>query len=188
MTLSLVLPSSEYEQSYRKYIAELGVEERYPFQLDFEFRDFGALLQRLRQFAQGIDIPPGYVATSTYWLVDGAELVGVSSLRHVLNERIKECGGHIGLGVRPSRRGRSLGTKLLSLTLDKASEIGVGDVQVHCHKSNPASRRMIVRNGGVLHSEIEVGDPAVIVQRYVVQAPGRSFMPNPRLGSAQLKR
>lgn len=30
MTLSLVLPSSEYEQSYGKYITELGVEERCP--------------------------------------------------------------------------------------------------------------------------------------------------------------
>lgn len=170
MKLSLVLPGSKYEQSYREYIAELGGEERYPFQLDFDCRDFGALLQRLRHFSQGTDIPQGYVATSTYWLVDGPELVGVSSLRHTLNERIRECGGHLGLGIRPSRRGRGLGTKLLSLTLDKARGIGIGDTHIHCHKANAASVRMIVRNGGVLHSEIELGDPVEIVQRYVVRS------------------
>ena len=184
MTLSLVLPSCEYEQSYRGYIAELGDEERYPFQLDLEYADFDALLKRLSNFSQGIDIPPGYVATSTYWLVDGPELIGVASLRHTLNDRIKECGGHIGLGIRPSRRGRKLDTTLLSLTLDKARGLGIGEVHIHCHKSNEASGRMIVRNGGVLHSEIEVGDPAVIVQRYVVQAPNSSFKPKPLRGSA----
>ena len=179
MTLSLVLPSSEYEQSYRGYLGELGDEERYPFQLDLDCSDFGALLQRLDEFRQGVNIPSGYVATSTYWLVDGPELVGVASLRHTLNERIKECGGHIGLGIRPTRRGRGVGTKLLSLTLDRAREIGVGEVHVHCHKGNGASGRMIVRNGGVLHSEIEVGDPAVVVQRYVVPAPNNAFKPKP---------
>lgn len=184
MTLSLVLPSSEYERSYRAYIDELGDEERYPFQLDLEHIDFHALLQRLNNFTQGIDIPSGYVATSTYWLVDGPNLIGVSSLRHTLNDRIKECGGHIGLGIRPSHRGRELGTTLLSLTLDKARELGIREAHIHCHKSNPASARMIVRNGGVLHSDIKIGDPAVVVQRYVVQAPNSSFKPKPLRGSA----
>ena len=184
MTLSLILPSNGYEQSYREYIAELGDEERYPFQLDLEHTDFDALLQHLSKFSQGIGIPPGYVATSTYWLVDGPEIIGVSSLRHTLNDRIKECGGHIGLGIRPSRRGCKLGTTLLSLTLDKARGLGLGEVHIHCHKRNQASARMIVRNGGVLHSEIGVGDPAVIVQRYVVQAPNSSFKPKPLRGSA----
>lgn len=152
--------------------------------MDLECCDFGALLQRLSQFAQGVDIPPGYVASSTYWLVDGPELIGVSNLRHTLNERIKECGGHIGLGIRPSHRGRGLGTRLLSLTLDRAREIGIGEVHIHCHKSNEASGRMIVRNGGVLHSEIEVGDPVAIVQRYVVQTPGSALKPNRLRGPA----
>lgn len=170
MTPTLILPNSEYEHSYREYIAELGNEERYPFQLDLDCHDFDALLQRLGQFSEGIDVPPGFVASSTYWLVDGPALVGVSSLRHTLNERIRECGGHIGMSIRPSHRGRGLGTKLLSLTLDRARGIGIGEVHIHCHKSNEASGRMIVRNGGVLHSEIAVGDPVAIVQRYVVQA------------------
>ena len=179
MTLSLVLPSHEYEQSYGEYIVELGREERYPFQLDFEHRDFDALLQRLADFSQGVNIPSGYVASSTYWLVEGPELLGVSSLRHHLNARIKECGGHIGLGIRPSFRGRGLGTELLSLTLLRAHQMGIREVHIHCHKSNESSGRMIVRNGGVLHSEIEAGNPAEIVQRYVVQAPNNAFKPKP---------
>ena len=168
MAFSLVLPTQKYEQSYREFIAELGDEERYPFQLDLDHSDFNALLKRLDDFANGIDIPEGYVQSSTFWLVDGDVLVGVSSLRHHLNEKIKECGGHIGLGIRPSYRGHGLGTELLARTLTEARQRGIGEVHIHCHKDNEASGRMIVRNGGVLHSEIEIGDPAVTVQRYLI--------------------
>ena len=168
MAFSLVLPTQQYEQSYREFIAELEDEERYPFQLDLDHSDFSALLRRLDDFANGIDIPKGYVQSSTFWLVDGDVLVGVSSLRHHLNERIKECGGHIGLGIRPSYRCRGLGTELLARTLIEARQRGIGEVHIHCHKDNEASGRMIVRNGGVLHSEIEIGDPAVAVQRFII--------------------
>src|SRR5690606_29423812 len=120
MTAALVLPGFEYEGSYRNYIAELGAEERYPFQMDFPNGDFHALLERLRKFAAGVKVPSGYVRTSTYWLVDGGELIGVSSLRHRLNKQLAERGGHIGLGIRPSYRGRGLGTTLLALTLQEA--------------------------------------------------------------------
>jgi len=171
MTFSLVCPNKKYERSYREYIAELGDEDRYPFQMDIDHSDFDALLQRLADFSNGVNIPNGYVATSTYWLVEDQELVGVSSLRHYLNDRILECGGHIGLGIRPSRRGQKIGTELLALTLLKARHLGIGEVHIHCHKNNVASGRMITRNGGILHSEIDVGEAAVTVQRYLVPAP-----------------
>jgi len=171
MTVKLVLPSLEYEQSYRDYIVELGDEERYPFQLDLEHNDFCALLERLDHFLNGVNIPSGYVPTSTFWLVDGHELVGVSSLRQYLNEAIAECGGHIGLGVRPSYRGLGLGNTLMAVTIQEARKIGIEEIHIHCHKSNEASGRMIVRNGGVLRSELKLGQHPETVQRYVLPAP-----------------
>jgi predicted acetyltransferase len=116
----LVLPNMELAESYREYIRELGTEERYPFPLDFDHGDFASLLQRLDAFSKGVDIPEGFVPSTTYWLVDGDELLGVSSLRHYLNERIRHAGGHIGLGIRPTQRGRGLGKLLLRLTVDEA--------------------------------------------------------------------
>lgn len=170
MKAALVLPSVEYEQSYGAYIAELGDENRYPFPLDFEHHDFPALLKRLDEFSKGINIPDGFVPSSTFWLVDGNEIVGVSSLRHYLNERIRHCGGHIGLGVRPSYQGRGYGNLLLSLTIREARKRGIEELHIHCHKHNEASARMIISNGGVLDSEIENEGEADIVQRYVVAA------------------
>lgn len=173
MTMSLVRPSADYEHSYRAYIEELGDEERYPFPLDFEHADFAAMLRRLDDFDQGRDLPEGFVPSSTYWLVENGELIGVSNLRHFLNERIARAGGHVGLGIRPGNRGRGLGVLLLGLTIQEARKRGIGELHIHCHKDNAASARMILSNGGVLHSEIEDGAPPEIVQRYLVPAGAR---------------
>lgn len=166
--LSLLTPRAALEASYRAYIAELGEEERYPFPLDYPHDDFPALLRRLADLERGIGVPEGAEASSTFWLVDGDELVGVSNLRHALNDRLRERGGHIGLGIRPSRRGQGLGTTLLRLTLARARSRGIVQAHVHCHAHNAASAGMIRACGGVLDSE--AGDGAGRIQRFIVPA------------------
>lgn len=166
MNTSLVKPSRDYESSYRDYIAELGTEERYPFPLDYPHEDFPALLQRLDALANGINLPDGYVPSTTFWLIRDNELVGVSNLRHFLNPQLEHTGGHIGLGVRPSYRGSGIGKSLMALTIAQARQRGIGEVHIHCYKNNPASARLILANGGQLRSE--VGHEPSVVQRYVV--------------------
>ena len=168
MTAVLTSPGLEYEQSYGAYIVELSDEERYPFPLDLPHKDFPALLSRLNDFAKGVNIPEGFVPSSTYWLVEHGELLGVSNLRHHLNDRIRNSGGHIGLGIRPSYRGRGLGHLLMALTIQEARRKGIGEIYLHCHKNNEASTRMIISNGGVLESELKGVEAADTVQRYVV--------------------
>lgn len=169
MNCQLVRPAAVYERSYRDYIRELGDEERYPFPLDYDHDDFSALLQRLDSLAHGIGLPEGFVPSSTFWLVHGDELVGVSNLRHCLNDRIREIGGHIGLGIRPSFRGRGLGTLLLGLTIAEARRRGITPIHIHCQKHNAASTRIIVGNGGVLESEVLDAGSAELVQRYILE-------------------
>lgn len=164
--MQLLLPSAIYEGSYRDYIRELGDEERYPFPLDFDYEDFPNLLTTLKKFQEGTDLSDEFVPATTYWLVDGKELLGVSNLRHYLNDRIRHSGGHIGLGIRPSQRGKGLGKLLLKLTIEKAAQLGIQQIHIHCDKDNEASARMIRTNGGKLESEIE--DEGEIIQRYVV--------------------
>jgi len=79
----LVLPDLAYERSYGAYILELGEEERYPFPLDFEHKDFLALIKRLSDFANGSTFLRGLYRASTYWLVENGELIGVSNLRTI---------------------------------------------------------------------------------------------------------
>lgn len=54
--MQLILPDSKYEASYKKYIKELGDEERYPFPLDFDHSDFSKLLKKLDNFSSVVAI------------------------------------------------------------------------------------------------------------------------------------
>ncbi len=86
-------------------------------------------------------------------------------MRLKLNEQIEYCGGHIGLGIRPSKRGQNFGSKLLELTIQEAWKLGLSELHIHCYKYNLASAKTIQANNGRLHSEITLNQ---VVQRYVV--------------------
>lgn len=172
VTYQLVTPSARFEPSYREYIAELGDEERYPFVLDLDASDFSHYLDRLEAFRLGVDLPKGYVDSATFWLVRGNTLLGVSNLRQRLNAEIAHVGGHIGLGIRPSARGKGLSTLLLRWTCEIAKSRHIGhannsQLHVHCYFDNHASQNMIKSVGGVLDSTIEVGD--IKVARFIIE-------------------
>ncbi|MDN3652897.1 GNAT family N-acetyltransferase [Thalassotalea ponticola] len=164
--MDLILPTERYKQSYIDYVEELGDENRYPFVMDFDHGDFSHMLAKINDFSMGVNLPSGFVQSSTYWLIESGELVGVSNIRHRLNQQIRHCGGHIGLGIRPSYRGRGYGTELMSLSIAKLNDLGVSPIHIHCYKDNVASAKAITGNGGVLTSELVLDNQ--IVQRYVV--------------------
>ena len=164
--MELILPTVQYQESYFAYIKELGDEERYPFPVDFEHKDFVGLLNKIDNYANGIDIPDDAVPSSTYWLMENAEIIGVTNLRHCLNQQIEFCGGHIGLGVRPSCRGKGVGNILMEKSIHQLNSMGVKVVHIHCYKSNLASASMIIANGGALESEFS--DHGKVIQRFVV--------------------
>lgn len=160
--LQLVVPNATFHASYLSYIAELGDEERYPFPLDFDHSDFAAMLARIEAFRLGVNIPQGYVPSSTFWLIRDSEIVGCTNVRHFLNAQIEHCGGHIGLSIRPSLRGQGLGTQLMQLSITEARRLGNDCVHIHCHSYNLASRAMIEACGGLLHSEVTVDGEKVL--------------------------
>ncbi|MDP5144878.1 GNAT family N-acetyltransferase [Shewanella sp. ULN5] len=164
--MNLVLPSIEYQYSYHSYINELGNEERYPFVLDFDYQDFDTYLTKVKDFSQGINLPNGYVPSSTFWLIHHNEIVGVTNLRHYLNDQIKHCGGHIGLSIRPSKRGTGLGILLMKRSIEKLHSMGNNPLHIHCYEDNLASERAIVSNGGVFDSAIQSGSQ--VVKRFII--------------------
>ena len=168
MKFRLCLPAPEHQATYRSYITELGDENRIPFPLDFDHSDFTAWLARVDTISKGIGVPEGFVPSTTFFLMDGDELIGVSNLRHYLSALLREHGGHIGLGVRPSRRGQGIGNQLMALTIAEARKRGIDEIHIHCLKDNLASANTIRRNGGQLQSEGVVDGQNL--QRFVVAA------------------
>lgn len=166
----LVSPAGAFKDSYRALVAELAArgEPFVPFPLGFPHENFEALLAQLAACERGIGIPEGFVPHSTYWLVEGTEVVGVSNLRHRLTDSLRIEGGHIGYGVRPSARGRGHGTRILALTLVEAAKRGIAQALVTCAKRNIASSAVIRANGGVLQDEAFLESRGEVVQRWWV--------------------
>jgi predicted acetyltransferase len=168
-SFELISPSAHLRDSYRSLVAEFVAkgEPLVPFVLSFDSTDFAAFLGRLSDCAAGIGIPDGFVAHSTFWLVrDDAEVVGVSNIRHSLTPALRQVGGHIGYGIRPSARAQGNGIAILRHTLLRARALGLSRMLVTCGKQNAASARIIVRNGGVLESEAYLTNRGEVVQRF----------------------
>ncbi len=164
--MNLVEPNVDCEASYLSYLSELGDGARIPFTLTYPHQPFAELVQRLADQSHGIGLREGFVPNSTYWLVDGGEIVGVSNLRHRLTPNLMRIGGHIGYGVRPSCQGRGVGKELLRLTLDRAAERGIWRALLTCGSDNRASAGIILANRGRLENEFEDPESGETIQRY----------------------
>ncbi|MFP5308392.1 MAG: GNAT family N-acetyltransferase [Actinomycetes bacterium] len=81
--------------------------------------------------------------------VDG-DIVGRVHLRHRLNDRLRQEGGHVGFGVLEAHRRRGFARRILQLACQELAALDVDRVLVTCADDNLASRRVIERSGGQL--------------------------------------
>jgi predicted acetyltransferase len=96
------------------------------------------------------NVPAELVASTTRWVAVDGRLVGFLSIRHELNDFLRELGGHIGYAIRPAERGKGYATAATALALDECRRLGIARVLVTCDETNVASATVIERNGGVL--------------------------------------
>lgn len=118
--------------------------------------DYDAWRQRLRNHADGGTPSPDWVRADTFFAVRQADraLIGMVDVRHALGTPfLREYGGHIGYGIRPSERGKGHAPRILQLALAHAATIPLERVMLGCLKDNEASRRTILRCGGILERE-----------------------------------
>ena len=67
-------------------------------------------LQTCRDSEAGLNLTPDLVPQSTFWVVNESErVIGIVRVRHRLNERLLQYGGHIGYYVRESRAAKDTG-------------------------------------------------------------------------------
>lgn len=113
----------------------------------------GFLAELIRQrgkilTAEGAVVPR--LPSRVFWIDDG-EFCGISNLRFARGTDAlpSHVSGHIGYAVVPWKRRRGYATQALALLLPVAREVGLRRVEVTCDDDNEASRRVILKNGGV---------------------------------------
>ena len=98
----------------------------------------------------GINLPEGWVpAIQLVAFSEKGQAVGFLNLRLRLNDYLLENGGHIGYSIRPSERGKGYAKESLRQGLQVAKGKNIKRALVTCSTENPASRAVILANGGV---------------------------------------
>lgn len=146
--LFLIEPNKQYQKSFEKYALTYRKinDEHYFNKYKKSLENFEDYLKNLQNHSKGNDLPQGEVATSTFWLIDKKEVVGVVRIRH----QEVECAGHIGYDISPDYRNRGYGFQILKLALGKAINIGIEEVILTCNIDNTASKKIIEKNNGKL--------------------------------------
>lgn len=132
---------------------ENGFENKFSGVSFEEFVD--KVLPRWHDYEQGKNMDEGHVPDSHYFLWVDDEPVGLFNLRHKLNDALRKGPGHIGYGIAAEYRGRNYATEGLRLLLEEARKLPLDTDEAYLSvlKSNPASLKVMLKNGGYVASE-----------------------------------
>jgi len=146
--LFLVVPNKKYQKSFENYaLAYRKIDDEHYFnKYKKALENFQDYLNDLHNYSKGNGLAQGEVITSTFWLIDKKEVVGVVRVRH----QEVECAGHIGYDISPEYRNRGYGFQILKLALEESAKLGIKAVILTCNIENTASRKIIEKNNGKL--------------------------------------
>ncbi len=116
----------------------------------------------------------GYVPSDVFLAVRGNDdrVVGIIDLRRELTDFLLRYGGNIGYSVLPLERRKGYGGEMLRLILEYCREIGKEKVLLTCDGKNEGSRRVIMKNGGILentvHDDVGLCNGGIIERYWIV--------------------
>lgn len=172
MKVKLIKLTKEYYNQLKEMIDEWVLDQKInntnhsPWAIfKNDYHDFDYYLENLEHK----DAKDDKVPNSVFFLLDEERniLLGAVDIRHYLNDYLLKYAGHIGDGIRPSERRKGYATEMIRLALIECKKLGIDKVLMVCDKSNVASSKSIINNGGILENEFL--DKSKIQQRYWIR-------------------
>lgn len=111
-------------------------------------------MKRLNDDRGGLNLPTGYVPSTFLFAFVAGDIVGRTSIRHELNEFLRNVGGHIGYSVVPEYRRKGFATEILRQSLLIAKSLGIDRILVTCDENNVGSMRTIEKTAEFLRTSI----------------------------------
>lgn len=170
--LKYVIPNIDHEKQAKAYIAE-------HYKYNSKIHGSGSLYRYTDNYSAWITklaidrtkLPnENQVPSDTYYLVREEDnyIVGMVNIRHCLNKKLSECGGHIGYGIRPTERQKGYNKINLYLALLRCQEIGLKEVYLDCESNNPGSYKTMEALGGIRIKEYYQENYSNNIYRYII--------------------
>ena len=161
------------EAAFETAIAEWQRDAEREHDFAFNYGDdesYPDYLEKINAWSRGENLPVHFVpCTFLVGVLDDGRLTGRVSIRHQLNEFLREVGGHVGYMVLPQFRRQGVGTELLRQTIPFTRNLSLERILVTCDENNVGSRRIIENNGGVYEDSIESPELAQPKRRYWIE-------------------
>lgn len=119
------------------------------------FEEYKKWLVEQDEWAKELNLPKGYVGQTCFWLKENGIIVGLGKIRHGLTEKSRVEGGNIGCAIDPKQRGRGLGTIFLTLIIQKAQNMNVGEILITVKKFNYPSKCALEKCGCKVFKETD---------------------------------
>lgn len=110
---------------------------------------------------KGIEVSIWYVLNIS------GEIVGRLDIRHNLDSFLLKQGGNIGFSVLASWRNKGIGSELLKFAIGECKQRAMERVLLVCTSNNIASRKIIMRQGGILENKHNIHGE--IFERYWIE-------------------
>ena len=149
--MSIVAVAMHHERAIKEFEAdfERAGESRIPAWFADPSWSQEDRVARVNGWSEGRFLPAGWKPCTTRFYERAGELLGVVNVRHVLDERMRRLGGHVGYSVCPSARRQGISTALLAAGLEVLGDLGVDQALLTCDQDNTGSIRIIEGHGGV---------------------------------------
>ena len=160
--LKLVNPTSEHEIDAKEYLKEYFDIEEYVIHGINELhviKEYDEWLKKINYEKEGKNLVKDIPQSAVYFAYNklSNQLIGTIHIRYeLINKRMLNRIGHIGIGIRPRERNKGYGKELMLLALNECKKIGLQKALIVCNKLNQASNNTIKSCGGILENEITI--------------------------------
>lgn len=155
--------------SYINEFYEYGSRINGSGKLDDYLDDYEGWLKHLK-WQSSVKPDEEHVPALTYFLVRESDnkIVGMLNIRLTLNNKLKNSGGHIGYGIRPTERKKGYNKINLYLGLKECRKHGITEAELWYNRSNIGSSSTMKALGGVLSKSVYNEEKNIYIDKYVI--------------------
>ena len=157
-SMNLERPNLTHQEQYNEMMQE-WIEDGgrlHPAALSNNGVPYEKWLQWMKDDENVETCPEGSPPQTLYFCFDNGILVGAVTIRHFLNERTVIAGGHVGIGIRPTKRRTGYATQALGLAIQKLYAMGIDDILLTCAEGNIGSEKTMLKYGAIFENLVDV--------------------------------